>query len=116
MHRSIVLSILITSMTLPVFAVPAPAQQNQKQQEQAESKRKLVNREEPEYPPAAKAMRIEGVVRMEVVIAANGTPKAVEVKGGHPLLVRAAVNAVHKWKWAAAPRESRELVEVKFQQ
>jgi hypothetical protein len=40
--------------------------------------------------------------------------KSVEVKGGHPVLVRAAQDAIYKWKWAPASHETREAIEVKF--
>ena len=59
-------------------------------------------------------MALQGVVRVEAVVAPDGTVKAVDVKGGHPVLAQAAVNAVRKWKWEPAARESREPVEVKF--
>jgi periplasmic protein TonB len=112
-HATAILVLAIS--TFPVFALPAAGQQKQPA-EQPEVKRKLVSQVPPDYPMVAKAMRIEGVVKMEVVIAPNGTAKSVEVKGGHPMLVEAAVDAVHKWKWASAPHETKELVEVKFEQ
>ena len=34
--------------------------------------------------------------------------------GGHPVLAKAAVNAIEKWKWVASPDESTELVELHF--
>jgi TonB family protein len=115
MRRCTAILVLAVSAAVTIIAAPSFAQQ-QPQNEQTENKRKLVNRVAPEYPEVARNMRIEGVVKMEVVIAANGTAKSVEVRGGHPLLVQAAVDAVHRWKWAAAPHDSKELVEVKFEQ
>jgi len=44
----------------------------------------------------------------------NGVVKSVEVKGGHPVLVRAAQDAIYKWKWAPATHETREPIEVRF--
>jgi len=41
--------------------------------------------------------------------------KSVELKGGNPVLGRAAQNAIYKWKWAPAPHQTREPIEVKFQ-
>jgi hypothetical protein len=40
--------------------------------------------------------------------------KAVDVKGGHPVLAQAAMNAVLRWRWEAATHESHEVVELKF--
>jgi TonB family protein len=59
-------------------------------------------------------MGLAGTVRVEIVVGSDGAVKAVEVKGGHPVLAQAAVNAVRKWKWEPAAHESHEPVEVKF--
>lgn len=59
-------------------------------------------------------MNIQGSVRAEVLVAPNGTVKSVEIKGGHPLFVQAAQNALREWKWEPAGHESHELVELKF--
>ena len=59
-------------------------------------------------------MALAGIVRVEAVVSAEGCVKTVDVKGGHPVLVQAAVSAVSKWRWEPASRESRESVEVKF--
>ncbi|MGH9501918.1 MAG: energy transducer TonB [Terriglobales bacterium] len=84
------------------------------QQEQGESGRRIVNRVMPQYPDIAKTMNIRGSVKAEALVEPNGVVKSVEVKGGHPLLVRAAQNAIYKWKWAPAAHETREPIEVKF--
>jgi TonB family protein len=59
-------------------------------------------------------MHISGNVRLEAVVAPNGSVKAVEVRGGHPVLALSAQAAVRDWKYEAGPRETRETVEVKF--
>ena len=84
------------------------------QQEQTESNRKIVNRVTPQYPEIARTMNLRGNVKAEAVVQPNGMVKSVEVKGGHPVLVRAAQDAIYKWKWAPAPHETREPIEVKF--
>ncbi len=75
------------------------------QQEQTESSRKIVNRVMPQYPAMARTMNLRGSVKAEAVVQPNGFVKSVEVKGGHPVLVRAAQDAIYKWKWA--PRLTR---------
>ena len=77
-------------------------------------KRRLVGHSAPAYPSLARSMALQGVVRVEAVVLADGSVKAVDIKGGHPVLAQAAVNAVLKWKWEPATHESREAVEVKF--
>lgn len=78
------------------------------------SGRKLVNRVVPVYPPLARTMNIRGTVRLDATVLANGTVKTVELKGGHPVLAQAAENAIRKWKWEPATRESREPIEFHF--
>jgi len=84
------------------------------QQEQTESNRKILNRVTPQYPQMARTMNLRGNVRAEVLVQPNGVVKSVEVKGGHPVLVRAAQDAIYKWRWAPASHETREPIEVKF--
>lgn len=77
-------------------------------------KRRVVDRRQPMYPQLARALNLEGVVRLEAVVSPDGTAKSVAIKGGHPVLADAAANAVRQWKWERASQESHELVEVKF--
>jgi TonB family protein len=83
-------------------------------QEPSEGLRKVVAKVEPQYPSIARTHNIQGSVRIEVLVAPNGSVKSVEVKGGHPLLAQAAQNALRQWKWEAAPRETHESVELRF--
>jgi len=84
------------------------------QEEKPEAERKVVSRVMPEYPALARTMHLSGVVKVEAVVASNGSVKSVAIKGGHPVLVQAAANAVARWKWAPAARETKEPVEVRF--
>lgn len=83
-------------------------------QDQPAGTRKVVNKISPTYPSLARTMNISGMVKLEVTVAPNGTVKNVEVRGGHPVLSDAAIGAVYKWRWEAAPHETQESVEVKF--
>ncbi len=82
--------------------------------QQAAPARKLVSRTAAEYPPLARSMALQGVVKVDALVAPDGTVKSIEVKGGHPVLAQAAANTVRHWKWETAPHESHELVEVRF--
>jgi TonB family protein len=84
-------------------------------QPQSEGNRKIVNRVTPQYPEMARTLNLKGSVRAEALVEPNGMVKTVEVKGGHPVLVRAAQDAIYKWKWAPSTHETREPIEVKFQ-
>lgn len=76
--------------------------------------RKVKNRVSPVYPELAKRMSITGTVKIEVVVAPNGTVKSTRVIGGHPVLVDCALEAVRKWRYEAASEESTQVVEFKF--
>ncbi|MGO9255336.1 MAG: energy transducer TonB [Bryobacteraceae bacterium] len=54
-------------------------------------------RPDPVYPPIARSMRVSGVVELVGVIGADGRIKELRVKSGHPLLARAALDAVARW-------------------
>jgi TonB family protein len=77
-------------------------------------KRRVVDRVAPVYPELARNMALEGIVKVDALVAPDGTVKGVEIKGGHPVLVQAAANAVRRWRWEPAIHESHEVVEVRF--
>src|ERR1700685_881054 len=58
----------------------------------------LVNKVQPVYPPLARQTRISGTVRLHAIISKSGSVESLEVISGHPLLVRAAMDAVKQWK------------------
>jgi protein TonB len=60
---------------------------------------KLISQPRPVYPALAKQARIQGVVQMQALIAADGTIKDLGVISGHPLLVPAALEAVRQWAY-----------------
>jgi hypothetical protein len=46
--------------------------------------------------------------------APDGSVKLIESVGGNPLLIKAAQEAVTKWRYAPALHETRELIELRF--
>jgi TonB family protein len=83
-------------------------------QEASETVRKIVTKVVPQYPPLARSMNITGTVRVEVVVAPNGSVKSLEVKGGHPVLADSAQNALRQWKWSPSAHETHESIELRF--
>ena len=57
----------------------------------------LIDKPRPVYPPEAKQARIQGLVRLDAIIAKDGTIANLSVESGHPLLVPAALDAVRHW-------------------
>jgi len=84
-------------------------------QDAAQGARKVLIKTAAVYPTLAHSMNIHGVVKLEAVVEPNGTVKSIDVKGGHPLLTQSAVTAVGHWKFEPAPKESRETIEIKFE-
>jgi TonB family protein len=77
-------------------------------------KRKVVKRVVPHYPEIARNLHLSGTVRLEAQISANGDLKDLQVRGGSPLLVQSAKDAVREWKWEKGDRETTELIEIDF--
>jgi TonB family protein len=100
---------LVAASLLVIFPLSVSAQQDAKP-----SMRKVTNRIAPAYPELAKRMSLEGTVKVGLVVAPNGKVKEAKVIGGNPVLVDAAISAVRKWRFAAGPEETTELVELKF--
>ena len=78
------------------------------------SDRKVLTRVEPEYPDALKRLYIGGVVRLEVVVAPNGTVKSTKLLGGSPILGQSTMKAVKQWKYAPAAADETLTVKLEF--
>jgi TonB family protein len=85
------------------------------QDTQGEITRRAKSRVAPVYPDLARKMNITGTVKIQVVVAPNGTVKDAKVLGGHPVLAGAALDAVRKWRFEPAAVESSGVVELKFE-
>ena len=53
----------------------------------------------PDYPPLAKEQRIQGKVRLNVVIGKDGTVQDLQVASGDPALAPSALEAVRQWRY-----------------
>lgn len=76
--------------------------------------RKPVLNPDPEYPEIARRMNINGTVKVEVVIAADGSILSTKVLGGHPILADSVQRALKKWKYAPGASETTIQLEFKF--
>jgi protein TonB len=73
----------------------------------------------PVYPRFAVVGRIQGTVRMHAIIGRDGSVADLQVVSGHPLLVRAAMEAVRNWRYAPTllnglPVEVDTIIDVNF--
>lgn len=91
----------------------APRMQGQDDVSEA-GKRKLKTRVEPEYPPIARQLSLQGKVKVEATVAPDGHVTAMKVLGGNPVLASAATDAIKKWRYEPGPKETIDIIEVDF--
>lgn len=60
---------------------------------------RLVFGPRPQYPQLARTARVQGTVRIQALIAADGAIRNLQVMSGPPLLVNAALDAVKQWRY-----------------
>jgi TonB family protein len=108
--RWIAAAFFLSAILIPLTPVSLAAQA----QPDSAAKRRVLQQSPAVYPSLARGMALAGIVRVDAVVGPDGAVKSVSIKGGHPVLAQAAVEAVRRWKWEAGPRESHEAVEVKF--
>ncbi len=80
---------------------------------------KLIRRIDPAYPPKARQERVQGTVRLDVVLDLSGAVVEMRLLAGHPLLVGAAMGAVRQWVYQPTllngiPVEVETIVDVNF--
>jgi protein TonB len=63
------------------------------------SEGQLLNRVEPVYPHLAAISGIQGQVKLHAIIGRDGRIQSLSAVSGHPLLVRAALEAVEQWRY-----------------
>jgi len=64
-----------------------------------EASARLIFRSQPDYPQQAKIARVQGMVKLQAIIDKDGTIQQLNLMSGHPLLVKAAMDAVWRWRY-----------------
>jgi TonB family protein len=77
--------------------------------------RRVITKVAPNFPELARRTHLQGSVKLEVVVRADGGVKSTRVIGGNPVLIQAAAEAVAKWKFEILPNETTEVVLLTFQ-
>ena len=93
--RSNAVRIVLVLATVCLFAQDAP-----KKVSKTDGLNNATTKVQPEYPPMARQLKIEGAVELEAVVAENGTVEKVNIVSGNPVLTKPAVDAVKKWKFS----------------
>ncbi len=79
----------------------------------------ILHRVQPIYPPAARLARVQGQVVIQALISREGEIRGLRVVSGHPMLSRAAMDAVKQWRYRPyllnhKPVEVETQITVKF--
>ncbi|HXD20418.1 MAG TPA: TonB family protein [Vicinamibacterales bacterium] len=59
----------------------------------------LLKRVEPVYPAIAQVAAIDGIVILDAIVDEHGRVQSLKVLRGHPLLAKAATDAVRQWEY-----------------
>jgi len=81
---------------VPRFVAPTP---QRVRISQGVTKGLLIQKIEPQYPPLARAARVQGEVVLSAIIDANGQITNLQLVSGHPMLVPSAISAVRQWRY-----------------
>ena len=104
---------LLAVLLLAVTAAPVRVAGQQAQSD--EIVRRARSKAQPMYPELARRMNITGTVKVQVVVAPNGSVKDARIVGGHPVLTNAALDAARKWRFEPAAVESSGVIDFKFE-
>ena len=104
---------VLAAVTLAFTLVPRHARAQTTQND--EIVRRAKTRVDPAYPELARKMSLSGTVKIEIVVAPNGSVKDARVVGGHPVLANAALDAARKWRFEPASTESKGIIDFKFE-
>jgi TonB family protein len=94
-------TLMMALLALPVYGQTTPD-------------RTVITRVEPEYPETLKRLYIGGTVRVEAIIAPDGTVESTQLIGGNPILGQTAMRAIKQWKYTRARAKQTLIVKVQF--
>ena len=92
-------TVTVSASPFPSIRVPPEMKSQISKQGASLQMGELLSRVEPVYPEDAERQRIEGVVKLHMIIDRDGNIQDVDKMTGPPLLVAAAANAVRQWRY-----------------
>ena len=94
---------------LAVLASVVCAQDAPKKVSKIEGLNAATTRIQPDYPPMARQLKIEGSVELEAVVSEAGAVEKVNIVSGNPVLTRPAAEALKRWKFAPFTSEGKTV-------
>jgi protein TonB len=109
------LTVILSLMT--VSMLPVLAQEAQKKASRTEGMSAALSKVQPDYPPIARQLKIQGVVELEAVVDTSGEVEKVNILNGSPVLTKPSVDALKKWRFKPFTEDGKAvtaLVPVSF--
>lgn len=100
-------AILFTILTFA--AAPATSQETVRHLSGDEALKAALNKPQPEYPPVARQLRIQGRVEVEVSIDPSGTVDNVKVLSGNPALTGTLTPTLKRWRFEPILSEGKPV-------
>jgi len=95
---------------LTMLAVgPGFGQDAVKKISRAEAVQAATSKVQPEYPPIAKQLKVEGVVELEALIGENGKVEKVTIVSGNAMLTHAGADALKQWKFTPFTEDGKPI-------
>jgi TonB family protein len=111
-------SVSVSFSVYPSIRVPADLKSTSRQGASLQIGQ-LLSRVDPVYPADAEAQRMEGTVKLHIIIGQDGTVESVESRSGPALLTQPAESAIRQWRYTPSsvggrPVEAEEDITVTF--
>ena len=75
----------------------------------AEAISAVTTKSQPQYPPIARQLKIEGTVELAAIVSETGTVEEVTVISGNPVLTKPAAESLKKWKFAPFVQDGKPV-------
>jgi protein TonB len=102
---------LVCRLALLAFlaATPGFAQEGVKKVSRAEAMQAATTKVQPDYPPIAKQLKVEGVVELEALVGENGKVEKVTIVSGNAMLTHAGADALKQWKFTPFTEDGKPV-------
>ncbi|MEI9973615.1 MAG: energy transducer TonB [Ignavibacteriota bacterium] len=75
----------------------------------AESLSAAISKPQPEYPPVARQLKVEGTVELNATVGEDGTVEKADVLSGNPILAKAAQETLKKWRFSKMTEDGKAV-------
>jgi TonB family protein len=98
---------LILTGALLAFSSVSMAQEKKLSHSEAISA--AINKPQPDYPPMARQLKVEGTVELNATVNEDGTVEKADIVSGNPILARAAQDTLKKWKFSKMQEDGKPV-------